>query len=154
MAMTTPTSSRLKVLIVDDDAATAAAVAAAVPRDRCEVIACPEMALAEVAMETTRFDWVLVAPGCTGVDGAEGLAVTDFVAARSPGALTALLLSEQDRDLAAANARSRRSPVLTTPLLPEAFRTLLERTKGASLHHLPNAIGRREAAEVASVDNP
>jgi DNA-binding NtrC family response regulator len=108
-----------KILVIDEDPATVHLVASMVKRGTCEVIACHDMALAEVAMDLTELDLVLVAPSCTGVDGVEGLAVASFIMARNPTAQTMLMVSEQDGDLRAAAERLGLLPVLSKPLLRE-----------------------------------
>lgn len=116
-----PPSPAYKILVIDEDASTAETIAAVLGGDSCEIIACRDMALAEAATDLTEFDLILVAPGATGVDGAEGLAVADFLAARNPTAVTALMVPRADGDLKAAVERTGAFAVLGKPLLLDEF---------------------------------
>lgn len=121
-----PTVARqaTKILVIDDDDATATAIAALLPQGACEVIACSDMALAEVATDITDFDLILVAPWCTGVDGLEGLTAADFLLARNPSAVAAFLVPPSDADLRAAALDRGGIPVLSKPLLNEELLAL------------------------------
>jgi CheY-like chemotaxis protein len=116
-----------KILVIDDDISTASIIARALPRGVCEVIACRDMALAEAATGFTEFDLILVAPRTTGVDGAEGLAAADFLVARNPHAVAAMLVPREDGDLRWAVEQRGTFPVLSTPLLLEEVKELSER---------------------------
>ncbi len=105
-----------KILVVDDDASTADTIAMFLADKACEIIACRDMALAEVATDLADFDIIFVAPSSTGLDGAAGLAAADFLVARNPRALTVVLLPEADADLKAAIERAGTHAVLTKPL--------------------------------------
>lgn len=114
-----------KILVIDRDEATANTIAATMARGSCEVIWCRDIALAEVAIDLTDFDLILVAPDTTGVDGMEGLAVADFLAARNPAGITTLLLQAEDGDLRAVVERRGAFRVLNKPLLGEDLLPLL-----------------------------
>lgn len=114
-----------KVLVIDDDDLAANTVATTVPRGSYEVISCRNMALAEVAMEMVEFDLILVAPSSTGVDGLEGLAVADYLVARNPRALTAVMVPQTDVELSSAAARRGTGAVLNKPLVPAEFTSWL-----------------------------
>lgn len=114
-------SPAYKILVIDEDASTAETIAAVLGGGSCEIIACRDMALAEAATDLTEFDLILVAPGATGVDGAEGLAVADFLAARNPTAVTALMVPRADGDLKAAIERTGAFAVLDKPLMLDEF---------------------------------
>lgn len=127
-----------KILVIDEDASTADTIAMFFAEEVCEVIACRDMALAEVATDLAEFDIIFVAPSSTGFDGAAGLAAADFLVARNPRALTVVLVPEADADLKAAIERAGTHRVLTKPLRQE------------ELVHIAALLGPACAAEVAS----
>ena len=110
-----------KILVIDDDASTALMVAKLLPKMFSEVIACGDMALAEVALDLTEFDVILLAPSSTGLDGADGLAGVDFLLARNPTALFAVMVPIEDGDLRAAVERCGAHTVLSEPLHANEF---------------------------------
>lgn len=115
-----------KILVIDDDASTANTIAKVLARSGSEVIACGDMALAEVAVDLTEFDVILVAPSSSGLDGADGLAVLDFLLARNPGAVPVLMLPQADGDLKAAVERRGLCAVLNKPVSEDEFTALSE----------------------------
>jgi len=106
---------RFKILVIDQDNVVANTIATVIPQQLCEIIVCSDMALAEAATDLAEFDLIMASPGSTGVDGEAGLAVADYLAARNPTAITALMLSRDDADLQTVAAQRSRRPTLRTP---------------------------------------
>ncbi len=114
-----------KILVIDEDDLVANTVAAMLPRGSCEIISCSDMAVAEMAMDMTDFDLILVAPRSTGVDGFESLAVADFVMDRNPSAVAAFMVPRADLALKAAAARRSVVSVLDNPPRESELASLL-----------------------------
>jgi DNA-binding NtrC family response regulator len=110
-----------KILVIDEDASTATTIAKLLAKSASEIITCGDMALAEVAVDLTEFDVILVAPSSSGLDGADGLGVLDFLLAKNPGAVAVMMVPQADGDLKAAVERRGLGPVLSKPLSEDEF---------------------------------